>query len=265
MQSRRVSLIKRLKEAYPDRSERELFARVLRGDVLVDGEHVGKPGARVDGRAAVTMRQSPPYVSRGGEKLALALDTWRIDCEGSVWLDAGSSTGGFTDCLLSRGASLVYAVDVGTNQLDWRLRTDARVRVREGTNIMHLRPGDLAPVPRSATADLSFRSLRRAASHLLGLTGEGWGIFLVKPQFEWASPSPEFHGVVHERRTVLAIVGELVDGLASEGVCVEKGLVSPILGRKGNTELLFLLRSGDRRRGGLTRRGLEKLVLGSGS
>lgn len=262
MAPRRISLIELLKMEYPDRSEKELFARVLRGDVLVNGERVGKPGARVDGGAIVRLHDAPRYVSRGGEKLAHALDTWRIGCEGSVWIDAGCSTGGFTDCLLSHGASLVYAVDVGTNQLDWRLRSDARVLAMEGTNIMRLRPGDLAPAAQRATADLSFRSLRRVASHLLGLTSEGWGIFLVKPQFEWAAPSPEFRGVVRDARTVHAIVSELVDGLASEDVRVEKAVLSPIRGRKGNTELLFLLRSGDRRPGDLTPRGLEKLILG---
>jgi 23S rRNA (cytidine1920-2'-O)/16S rRNA (cytidine1409-2'-O)-methyltransferase len=262
MASRRVALIDLLKTAYPDRSERELFALILRGDVRVDGEPVGKPGVRVDGCSRVSLRERPQYASRGGEKLAYALETWKIDCQGFVWIDAGCSTGGFTDCLLSYGAALVHAVDVGTNQLDWRLRRDSRVLVREGTNIMRLRPVDLDPAPHRAVADLSFRSLRRAASHILELTREGWGIFLVKPQFEWSSPSKEFRGVVRDPRTVVSIVQELVGGLATENVRVEKALLSPVRGRKGNRELLFLLRTGEERRGDVSPRGLEKVILG---
>jgi len=109
---------------------------------------------------------------------------------------------------------------------------------------------------------LSFRSLRRAASHILGLTGEGWGIFLAKPQFEWSRPPRDFRGVVNDPRTVVFIVNELIEGLASEDICVQKALVSPIRGRKGNIELLFLLRAGRKQRGDITRRRLEELVLG---
>jgi len=260
MDSRRLPLIQRLKTEYPDKPEKELFARILRGEVSVNGEPVEKPGASVDAGARVLLKDGPRFVSRGGEKLAHAVETWRIDCAGSIWIDAGCSTGGFSDCLLAHGATMVYAVDVGTNLLDWRLRRDARVRVMEGTNIMHLRPGDFQPAPHRAAADLSFRSLRRAASHLLGLTSEGWGIFLVKPQFEWASPSPEFRGVVRDSRTVLSIIEDLVDGLASEDVRVERALVSPIRGRRGNRELLFLLRAGEKRRGDIGHRGLERLL-----
>ncbi len=263
MPSSRVSLMELLRTAYPGTSEKELFARVLRGDVLVDGQPVRKPGARVDARALLSLRRKSPFVSRAGEKLAHALEQWRIGCEGSAWIDAGCSTGGFTDCLLAHGASLVYAVDVGTNLLDWRLRGDERVRVMEGTNVMRLRAGDLQPAPHRAAADLSFRSLRRVAAHLLGLTEERWGIFLVKPQFEWVSPSPDFRGVVRDSRTVLEIVEELVRSLAAEDVRVEKALLSPIRGRKGNRELLFLLRAGKRRAGDVTPHGLEKLILAS--
>ncbi len=263
MRPRRISLIDLLKRTYPQTAEKELFARVLRGEILVDGQALRKPGARVPAGALVSLRRKSLYVSRAGEKLSHAIDQWGIDCEGSVWIDAGSSTGGFTDCLLSRGASLVYAVDVGTNLLDWRLRGDERVRVMEGVNVMHLRPGDLDPAPRRATADLSFRSLRRAAAHLLGLTTEGRGIFLVKPQFEWSSPGPGFRGVVRDSATVLEIVEDLLRGLASEGVRAENALVSPIRGRKGNREILFLLRAGEKRPGDVTTRMLEKLILGS--
>ncbi len=158
------------------------------------GEKVVKAGTPVRADAEISIREKPPYVSRGGEKLAAGLDLWGIACEGKTWIDAGCSTGGFTDCLLRRGASLVYAIDVGENQLDWRLRADPRVRVMESTNVMAVRAEELDPVPDSAVADLSFRSLRQAAARILGLTTERRGIFLVKPQFEFAAPAPGLQG-----------------------------------------------------------------------
>jgi 23S rRNA (cytidine1920-2'-O)/16S rRNA (cytidine1409-2'-O)-methyltransferase len=238
----RVSLINLLKELYPTRDERELFAEILKGNVLVNGERILKPGVRVSSDAPITLRDKPPYVSRGGEKLAAALDAWKIDCAGVVWIDAGSSTGGFTDCLLQRGARMVYAVDVGEGQLDWGLREDPRVVVKEGTNVMGILPSDLTPVPERAVADLSFRSLRGAARHILGLTSAAWGIFLVKPQFEYIEPPPDFHGVVKSTSTLHSILEDLIRDLAAEGVAAEAALPSPIRGRKGNHEFLFRLR-----------------------
>jgi 23S rRNA (cytidine1920-2'-O)/16S rRNA (cytidine1409-2'-O)-methyltransferase len=245
---RRVRLIELLMRLYPARSEKELFAEILRGDVLVAGEKVMKPGTRVRPEVEISIREKPLYVSRGGEKLAAALDRWGIECGGKTWIDAGCSTGGFTDCLLRRGASLVYAVDVGENQLDWRLRADPRVRIMESTNIMAVRADQLDPPPDSAVADLSFRSIRQAASRILGLTAEKRGIFLVKPQFEYAHPPREFTGVVQGQGAHRAIIIDLVAGLGNEGVGVEDGIESPLRGRKGNREFLFLLRLGGDRR-----------------
>jgi 23S rRNA (cytidine1920-2'-O)/16S rRNA (cytidine1409-2'-O)-methyltransferase len=237
----RVPLIGLLQARFPKKSEKELFAAILRGDVTVDGERVLKPGTPVAVDAAIAVRPARTYVSRGGEKLERALDEWRIDCAGKVFLDAGCSTGGFTDCLLSRGAAMVFAVDVGTNTLAWTLRTDPRVHAREATNVMSLRPGDLVPPPHAAVADLSFRSLRGAAAHILGLTSRGWGIFLVKPQFEWKDPPPDFHGVVSGAGEARAIVTELIAGLRQEGIAALAAVSSPIRGRRGNRELLVLL------------------------
>lgn len=241
---RRLALIELLKARYPLRGEKELFAEILRGGVHVAGEKVTKPGTPVPLDAPLSIRERPRFVSRGGEKLAAALDGWSIDCTGTVWVDAGCSTGGFSDCLLQRGASVVHAVDVGQNQLDPRIRGDARVRPMEGVNIMALVSGDLDPRPDWAAADLSFRSLRRAAAHILSLTGGHRGIFLVKPQYEYRDPPPDFKGVVREPGLLHGILAELLDTLAREGVTVEKAIQSPIRGRKGNREFLFLLRSG---------------------
>jgi 23S rRNA (cytidine1920-2'-O)/16S rRNA (cytidine1409-2'-O)-methyltransferase len=245
MPARKVSLIDLLKSLHPGRGEGELRARIIRGHVSVSGVKVVKPGTRVAVDAQVEMRPSAAFVSRGGEKLAAAIDAWRLECCGIRWIDAGCSTGGFTDCLLQHGARLVYAVDVGEGQLDWGLRRDPRVIAMERTNAMSLRPADLVPPPGRAVADLSFRSLQGAARHILGLTTEGWGVFLVKPQFELRHRAGDFHGVVRDSETVRAILLDLVNRLAAEGVRVEKGMQSPIAGRKGNREYLFLLRLAD--------------------
>jgi 23S rRNA (cytidine1920-2'-O)/16S rRNA (cytidine1409-2'-O)-methyltransferase len=241
MARQRARLIELLAGRFPGRTEKQLYAAVLRGEVTVDGEKALKPGALVSTDAQLALRCSRPYVSRGGEKLARALDAWGIDCRGLVFLDAGCSTGGFTDCLLTRGAAAVIAVDVGPNTLAWSLRTDPRVIVREGTNVMSLHPDDLSPRPDAAVADLSFRSLRGAASRILGLTALGWGIFLLKPQFEWREPPAGFRGVVEEAPQARQIALGLLGDLAVEGVRAWGAVQSPIRGRRGNRELLVLL------------------------
>jgi 23S rRNA (cytidine1920-2'-O)/16S rRNA (cytidine1409-2'-O)-methyltransferase len=237
-------LIERLKGLHPEHGEQELRARILRGHVSVDGVEVVKPGTPVAPNARVELRPAPAFVSRGGHKLAAAIDAWQVDCRGAGWIDAGCSTGGFTDCLLQRGADRVYAVDVGEGQLDWRLRGDPRVRLMERTNVMSLKPADLDPPPGRAVADLSFRSLQGAARHILSLTTGGWGIFLVKPQFELRRPDGDFRGVVRDPGTLRAILNDIVRRLAAEGVRLQKCMPSPLSGRKGNREFLFLLRLG---------------------
>ena len=245
MAGRRTSLIELLLERHPDKPEKELRAAILRGHVTVDGQVVLKPGVPVPGGAELLLRPSSAYVSRGGEKLAAALDAWGIDCTGSPWIDAGCSTGGFTDCLLQHGAPLVYAVDVGEGQLDWSLRTDPRVRTMEGTNIMALGAAAFDPPAGRAVADLSFRSLRGAARHILGLTREGRGIFLVKPQFELGAAAPaDFRGVVRDPAIAREAVAGLLERLAAEGVAVRRGTPSPVAGRRGNREFLLLLETG---------------------
>jgi len=243
MAPRKIPLIELLKTLNPRSDEKELRARVLRGHVSVDGAKVVKPGTPVLPDAAVHIRPAPAFVSRGGEKLQAAVEAWNVECGGAAWIDAGCSTGGFTDCLLQNGASLVYAVDVGEGQLHWRLRGDPRVKTMERTNIMSVGRSDLDPLPARAVADLSFRSLQGAARHILDLTSEGWGIFLVKPQFELRRPLPGFRGVVEDPGAVREIIGDLVQRLAAEGVAAEKEMPSPVAGRKGNAEFLFLLRS----------------------
>jgi 23S rRNA (cytidine1920-2'-O)/16S rRNA (cytidine1409-2'-O)-methyltransferase len=241
MPRQRVRLLDELVRRFPDRPSRELSALVLRGLVRVDGEPARKPGILVRPDAVLELPAPEPWVSRGGTKLAAALAAWQFDVRGSVMLDAGSSTGGFTDCLLASGAALVHCVDVGRGQLAWKLRIDPRVRVHEGVNVMALGPHDLEPPPDRAVADLSFRSLRGAAPAILALTREGLGIFLCKPQFEWKDHPSDFRGVVRDPSDLTAILPALVDALWESGAYLRRITPSPIAGRKGNREFLLLL------------------------
>lgn len=234
-------LLSELRRRFPQYSSEELLARVLCGEVYLCGERVRDPRRHVDAAAQLELRrlgERGGFVSRGGVKLQAALDAWRIDPAGKVFLDAGASTGGFTDCLLQRGAAAVHSVDVGYNQLDYRLRTNPRVIVHERTNIMHLQR--LEPSPHAAVLDLSFRSLSGAAAHVLSLTSEKWGVALLKPQFEWSSPQADFDGVVPPPM-VAQIVDDAIARIEADGVGVSRRMESPITGGHGNREFLLLL------------------------
>lgn len=230
-------LLTLLRDIYPDQTKDELFARVLCGEVLVDGERVKDPKRRVPTTAHLEI-EGRGFVSRGGEKLDAALEAWQVDVAGKVFVDAGASTGGFTDCLLQRGARAVHAVDVGFNQLAWSLRTDRRVIVHESTSILDVT--SLAPPADAAVCDLSFRSLSGVSRSLLALSGEKWFIALIKPQFEWRAPPAHFDGVVRDRADVHAILTDSLDRLAAEGAYVHRLMASPIRGRRGNHEYLGL-------------------------
>lgn len=237
MKRRVRGLLDLLVSLYPEETRERLFSRVLCGDVQVDGSTLRDPKVKVPGDAEVVV-SARRFVSRGGFKLDPVLEAWQLPVEGKVFLDAGSSTGGFTDALLQRGARLVHAVDVGTAQLDWKLRSDPRVRVYEGTNVMALT--HLEPAPQAAVADLSFRSLRGAARRVLDLTTEGWLVALVKPQFEWNHAPAEFSGIVPEEQ-VPGILEGLEAALSDEGVVVKAWAPSALRGRKGNQEYLAWL------------------------
>ena len=198
-----------------------------------------KPGAQVDDETELELEAPPPYVSRGGEKLAHALDAFRVDPAGRDGLDLGSSTGGFTDVLLQRGARRVAAVDVGYGQLHERLRGDPRVAVLERTNARHLR--ELPFAPDLVVADVSFISLRLVLPPALALAAPGWeAVVLVKPQFE-AGRAEVKGGVVRSadvRRRVVREIAEAALGWGAEtaGV-VDSGLPGP----KGNREVFLHL------------------------
>jgi len=241
MAGRKLTVFELLKKRHPDIEAKELYARILCGEIAVNGEKLRDPGARVSSSSSLAFIGRAKFVSRGGEKLEAALEALRLQAQGLVFIDAGSSTGGFTDCLLQRGARLVYAVDVGRGLLSYRLRMDPRVVAREGTNIMSVVPNLLDPPPEAAVADLSFRSIRRAASHLVKNTTLGWLLALIKPQFEWRPPESDFRGVVREGRRHAVILEALIDDLWLEGAFVSGCALSPLRGRKGNLEFFFLM------------------------
>lgn len=231
-----VRLLDRLCDLHPGQTREELLSLVLCGEVRVNGARIRDPREPVGSADTIAIAKDR-YVGRGGYKLDHALETWRLAVAGRVVLDAGASTGGFTDCLLQHGARAVHAVDVGHNQLDFRLRSDPRVILHERTNVMNL--DELNPPPAYAVADLSFRSLSGAAGHVVGLTTDRAAVLLVKPQFEWIDAPAEFSGTVPDGE-LPAILGAALKALADEGLVLRGLLESPITGRKGNREFLLL-------------------------
>ena len=216
-------------------------ALVLAG--LVSG--FAKPGAQVDEDVALEVERPPRYVSRGGDKLANALDAFGVDPAGRLCLDVGASTGGFTDVLLQRGAARVIALDVGYGQLHPRLRSDPRVTVLERTNVREL--GELPFAPELVTCDVSFIGVRKALPPALALAAPGWeALVLVKPQFEAERAEVGRGGVVRDRdvhRRVLREVAEAALAWGGQTVGVaDSGLPGP----KGNREFFVHLAQRDR-------------------
>jgi 23S rRNA (cytidine1920-2'-O)/16S rRNA (cytidine1409-2'-O)-methyltransferase len=225
-------------------------ALVLSGAVRVGGEVVTKAGLRVDAGAKVTVEtlRESSFVSRAGEKLDHALEAFEMVVEGRDCLDAGASTGGFTEVLLRRGAARVVAVDVGYGQLDWSLRKDARVAVMERTNVRRLSGGDLPFAPDLLVADLSFISLVVALSNLLSTTPSvGEAVVLVKPQFEAGPEHVSRGGLVRDPAVREAVVRRVTEAFGSLGFGAVGLTRSPVAGRRaGNVEYpLRLLRGAE--------------------
>ena len=214
-------------------------ALVLAGQVLLDGQKAAKSGHAVAADARVEVLAQPRFVGRGGLKLDAALDHFQIDVSGKVCLDIGSSTGGFTDCMLQRGARHVYAVDVGAGQLDWKLRGDARVTVREGINARYLRFEDIGETVDLAVFDVSFISVTLVVPAVLPLLKETGGmVILVKPQFEVGRGQVGKGGIVRDP----ALHTQACERVARqvEELGFRTGLIeSPILGAEGNKEFLL--------------------------
>jgi len=219
-------------------------ALILAGLVEVDGRRAEKAGAQIVEDADVQVSGPPhPYVSRGGVKLAAALDAFQVDPTGKVCLDVGASTGGFTDCLLQRGASRVYAVDVGRGQLDARLRGDRRVLVREKVNARNLSSEDVPEPVSIAAMDLSFISARLVIPAVVPLLSPGGTlIVLVKPQFEAGRHEVPKGGVVKSEETRRRVVEEIESFARGVGLEGLGAIESPIRGAAGNVEFLAAFR-----------------------
>ena len=221
-------------------------ALVMAGLVLVDEQRVEKPSETFPTDAEIRVRGSDDpaarYVGRGALKLERALREFRVDPRGMVCLDVGASTGGFTDCLLQHGAERVVALDVGHNQIDWRLRTDARVEVREGVNARHLRPEDFGDVRFDLIVmDVSFISATKVLPALAPLLAPGGRIIvLVKPQFEVGRGEVGRGGIVTDAAKQERVVEEVNRSAAELGLEVAGTIESPIQGADGNREFLSL-------------------------
>ena len=220
---------------------REQAARLLlAGEVLVDGKRVSKAGALVARDAGVELQGRSPFVSRGGEKLAHALDAFQLKVAGRVCLDVGASTGGFTDCLLQRGAARVYAVDVGVGQLDAKLRKDPRVVVMEKTNARALDPRIFGEQPTLAVIDVAFISLEKILPSVFGvLAPRGEVIALVKPQFEVGREAVGKGGVVRDPALHRQAVARLARYAVLRSWHVLGVTASPLRGPKGNREFFL--------------------------
>ena len=219
-------------------------ALILSGQVLVEEQKVEKAGARVEHEAALRLLGTPsPYASRGGLKLAAALDAFALDLQGRICLDVGASTGGFTDCMLQHGAARVYAVDVGVGQIAWRLRQDPRVILREKLNARYLAPQDLGEPVDFAAVDVSFISATMILPRLPALMRRPAEIVvLVKPQFEVGRGQVGKGGIVRDPALHKLAVEKVTAAALALGFQNPRFIPSPITGAEGNQEFLLHLK-----------------------
>lgn len=217
---------------------------ILAGEVSVKDQVVSKPGTKIDDSLPISVKNRPRYVSRGGLKLEGALKAFPVKVEGKVCLDIGSSTGGFTDCLLQNGALRVHAVDVGTNQLVWKLRNDPRVIVKEQFNARYMKPADLGEKVQLIVSDVSFISLTKILPAAYDCLEEGGDLLvLIKPQFELQPEDIGAGGIVRDPALHQRAVDKIHDFVLNELNRTWMGLAdSPITGMEGNKEFLAWLR-----------------------
>lgn len=241
MKKKRLDLVLVDKGFAPSRQRAQ--ALIMAGSVLVNDQPAAKAGVQVSERDRIDVKSdSNPYVSRGGLKLEGALQTLSLDVSGSICLDVGASTGGFTDCLLQNGAARVYAVDVGYGQLAWKLRRDERVVVIERTNIRNM-PGEMVPETVDiVTIDVSFISLKIVVPAVMAfLKAEGLILALIKPQFEVGRNQVGKGGVVRDPELHDRVIENLSNFFSASGFECAGVAPSSILGPKGNREFFILL------------------------
>jgi 23S rRNA (cytidine1920-2'-O)/16S rRNA (cytidine1409-2'-O)-methyltransferase len=220
-------------------SREKAQALILAGEVFISGQKAWKPGHPVDAASKIEVRQPLRYVSRGGVKLEAALDVFSISPDGRVCLDVGTSTGGFTDCLLQRGAARVHCVDTGAGQIDWKLRSDPRVVLHERCNARYLKLADIGEPVSLIVCDVSFISVTRLLPAIVALlTAEGELVILVKPQFEVGRENIGKGGIVRDPTLQADALHRVMEALASLGFQTQS-TESPILGAEGNREFLL--------------------------
>lgn len=237
-QTERLDIEVARRELAPSREKAR--AMIMAGEVLVDGKMADKPGMRIPVASEITVKSKPRFVSRGGEKLAAAIEAFPVPVEGAVCADVGASTGGFTDCLLQNGAAKVFAIDVGYGHLDLRLRNDPRVVVMERTNARHLET--LGENVSLAVMDASFISVKLILPAMLGwMTPDGQMVILVKPQFEAGREDVGRGGVVRDHKVHARVIHEVANFAASIGLHACGVIRSPLTGPAGNVEFLLWL------------------------
>lgn len=228
-------------------SREKAKAVIMSGNVYVEGQKEDKAGSMFPEEAAIEVRGNTlPYVSRGGLKLEKALKNFDVTVAGKVCTDVGSSTGGFTDCMLQNGAKKVFSIDVGRGQLDWKLRQDERVVCMEKTNIRYVTPEDIGEPVHFSSIDVSFISLTKVLKPIYDyLTEDGEIVALIKPQFEAGREKVGKKGVVREISTHLEVLHMVIDYALSIGFDVLDLEFSPIRGPEGNIEYLVHLKKCD--------------------
>ena len=224
-------------------SREKAKATIMAGCVYVDGQKEDKAGMKFDTDSQIEVRgHALPYVSRGGLKLEKAVNLFDLDLEGKVCMDIGASTGGFTDCMLQKGAAKVYSIDVGHGQLDWKLRNDPRVVCMERFNARELSAEDLPQVPDFASIDVSFISLRLILGPVFNTLSPGGSVAaLIKPQFEAGREKVGRKGVVRDPAVHEEVINHVLDFAAETGFSCAGLTFSPITGPEGNIEYLAYL------------------------
>lgn len=228
-------------------SRQKAKAIIMAGNVFVNGQREIKAGTMFEDNIDIEVKGKPlKYVSRGGFKLEKALEDFKIDLKDKICIDVGSSTGGFTDCMLQNGAKKVYAIDVGTNQLAWKLRQDARVITMEKTNIRYVEPEDIPDLIEFASIDVAFISLELVLEPVRNILEEnGQVVCLIKPQFEAGRDKVGKKGVVRDKKVHIEVIEKIMIHTVNIGFNILNLDYSPITGPEGNIEYLLHLNKVD--------------------
>jgi 23S rRNA (cytidine1920-2'-O)/16S rRNA (cytidine1409-2'-O)-methyltransferase len=237
-EKKRLDLL--VQQQYPAYSRQQIQSWIMQGKVTVNGKTIAKPGVLIADDAAIELSVAlPKYVSRAGFKLEAALNHFHIPVEGFVALDAGISTGGFTDCLLQQGVRMVYGIDVGYGQVHEKIKNDPRVVVFERTNLRTMQPSDLPERVDMVTLDLSFISVLKVMDAVVQFLKEkGHLIVLIKPQFEARKEDVGRGGIIKDSLVHKRVVQEVIAGIAAYGFTVQGVIDSPLHGTMGNKEFL---------------------------